>query len=104
MNKQIILNVPVKDLDIQESTRDAATSWISDACELSRFGAFIEVLQPGAQSSTEHWHSAEDEMVYVLDGEATPVEEETDTVLRPGDAATFRSGVAVGHMHHRSGP
>ncbi|MFK3737007.1 cupin domain-containing protein [Massilia sp. TN1-12] len=88
---------------IHESTEDVTTAWISEAGQLSQFGAFIEVLQPGAQSSIKHWHSAEDEMVYVLDGEVTLVEGETETVLRPGDAATFRSGVAVGHtLHNRS--
>ena len=37
--------------------------WISEVGELSQFGAFVEVLQPGSRSSIRHWHSAEDEMV-----------------------------------------
>jgi uncharacterized cupin superfamily protein len=74
------------------------TLWISEAGGLTQFGAFIEVLQPGSRSSIKHWHSAEDEMVYVLDGEITLVEDDTETVLRPGDAATFRAGVPVGHF------
>lgn len=82
---------------IEESNEDVTTSWISEAGHLSQFGAFVEILQPGAQSSIKHWHSAEDEMVYVLDGEVTLIEGDTETVLRPGDSATFRSGVAVGH-------
>lgn len=79
------------------------TQWISEAGGLTQFGAFLEILQPGSRSSIKHWHSAEDELVYVLDGEITLVEGETETVLGPGDAATFRAGVAVGHyLHNRS--
>lgn len=79
------------------------TLWISEAGGLTQFGAFIEVLQPGSHSSIKHWHSAEDELVYVLEGEITLIEGEIETVLRPGDAATFRSGVPVGHcLENRS--
>ncbi len=72
--------------------------WISEAGGLTQFGAFIEVLQPGSRSSIKHWHSAEDEMVYVLTGEITLIEGDTETVLRPGGAATFQSGVPIGHF------
>lgn len=71
--------------------------WISEAGGLTQFGAFVEVLQPGTRSSIKHWHSAEDEMVYVLEGQVTLVEGEAETILQPGDAATFRAGVALGH-------
>ncbi|MCL6436400.1 MAG: cupin domain-containing protein [Leptolyngbyaceae cyanobacterium HOT.MB2.61] len=42
----------------------------------------MEVLQPGSRSSNKHWHSAEDEMVYVLEGEITLIER------RHGDCVT----------------
>ena len=73
------------------------TLWMSEPGGLVQFGAFVEVLQPGTRSSLKHWHSDEDELVYVLEGEVTLVEGDTRTLLRPGDAATFRAGVAVGH-------
>ena len=77
--------------------------WISEAGGLTQFGAFVETLPPGSLSSLKHWHSAEDEMVYVLEGEVTVHEGETVTVLIPGDAATFRAGDAVGHcLENRS--
>lgn len=51
----------------------------------------------------KHWHSAEDEMVYVLAGEITLVEGAAETIMRAGDAATFRAGVQVGHyLENRS--
>ncbi|MBZ2208380.1 cupin domain-containing protein [Massilia soli] len=71
--------------------------WISEAGGLTQFGSYLEILQPGSCSSIKHWHSAEDEMVYVLAGQVTLVEGDTETLLHPGDAATFRAGVAVGH-------
>jgi uncharacterized cupin superfamily protein len=77
--------------------------WISEAGGLTQFGAFIEVLPPGSKSSIKHWHSAEDEMVLMLEGRATLVEGDAETVLRAGDAATFRAGVAVGHMIENRG-
>lgn len=81
---------------VRQTDTDSRHS-ISAAAGLTQFGAFIEILQPGARSFIKHWHSAEDEMVYVLEGEVTLVEGETETVLRPGDAAAFRAGTPVGH-------
>jgi uncharacterized cupin superfamily protein len=88
---------------VEGSAEPNQTLWISEAGELTQFGAFIEVLQPGCRSSIKHWHSAEDEMVYVLAGEITVVEGASDTVVRAGGAATFRAGVPVGHyLENRS--
>ncbi len=81
----------------------AQTLWISEPGGLTQFGANIEILQPGSRSSLKHWHAAEDEMVYVLEGEVTLIEGDVETLLRLGDAATFGAGVAVGHyLHNRS--
>ena len=71
--------------------------WISEAGGLTQFGSYLEILQPGSRSSIKHWHSAEDELVYVLAGQVTLVEGDTETLLNPGDAATFKAGTAVGH-------
>lgn len=87
----------------QKSKQLNANLWISEVGGLTQFGAFVEVLQPGSRSSIKHWHSAEDEMVYALEGEITVVEGDRETTLKPGDAATFRAGVAVGHyLENRS--
>lgn len=74
------------------------TLWISEAGGLTQFGALIEILEPGSRSSLKHWHSAEDEMVYVLDGEVTLIEGDAETLLRPGGAATFRAGDPLGAL------
>lgn len=75
----------------------------SDTGKLTQFGAFVEILHPGARSSVKHWHRNEDEMVFMLEGEAVLHEGDTTQVLRPGDAATFRAGDALGHcLENRS--
>ena len=69
----------------------------SDAGNLTQFGAFEEILPPGSASSLKHWHQVEDEMVYVLEGEVTLHEGDTSTVMRKGEAATFKAGEPVRH-------
>ena len=70
---------------------------LAPASGLSDFGASHAVLQPGAWSSQRHWHAGIDEIVVMLDGEAMLVEEGGETLLRPGDIATFGADVANGH-------
>ncbi|PPJ47262.1 cupin domain-containing protein [Rhizobium sp. KAs_5_22] len=70
---------------------------LSDAGGLTQFGAFIETLPPGSFSSHKHWHEREDEFVYLLSGTVTLNEGDRLTEMRPGDAATFKAGVPVGH-------
>lgn len=54
-------------------------------------------LPPGGWSSQRHWHSHEDEFVYVLEGELTLVEDEGETLLRAGDCAAFPKNTGNGH-------
>jgi uncharacterized cupin superfamily protein len=77
---------------------------LGDAGGLTQFGVNLCRLAPGAASSQRHWHSAEDELVYVLQGEVILVEDGGETPLRAGDAATFKAGVENGHhLVNRSG-
>lgn len=69
---------------------------LSDPGGLTQFGAFIEELPPGSTSGRRHWHETEDEMIVMLSGEVVLVEDE-ETPLRPGDAACWPAGVAMGH-------
>lgn len=64
---------------------------------LHQFGVNLVVLPPGSWSSQRHWHSAEEEFVYVLAGELTLVEDQGETLLRAGDAAAFPAGGGNGH-------
>ena len=70
---------------------------LGNAVGLDQFGVNLTTLKPGAASSQRHWHENEDELVYMLQGEVVLVEDEGETVLRPGDAAGWKCGVANGH-------
>jgi len=67
------------------------------AAGLSQFGVNICTLKPGAASSQRHWHENEDELVYVLEGEVVLCEDAGETVLKAGEAAAWKAGVADGH-------
>jgi uncharacterized cupin superfamily protein len=64
---------------------------------LTQFGVNLLKLPPGAWSSQRHWHSAEDEFVYVLEGEVVLVSGSGEQVLRRGECAAFKAGEADGH-------
>src|SRR5215467_11766780 len=70
---------------------------LGNAVCLNRFGVNLTTLKPGAASSQRHWHANEDEFVYVLAGEVVLCEDGGELVMRPGDAAGFKAGVANGH-------
>ena len=76
---------------------------LGNAGGLTDFGVNLMRLPPGNWSSQRHWHAAEDEFVYVLDGELTLIEDGGETVLRAGDCAAFPKGSGDGHhMINRS--
>jgi uncharacterized cupin superfamily protein len=70
---------------------------LGDAANLSDFGVNLLRLPAGAWSSQRHWHSAEDEFVYVLEGEVVLVSDAGEEILRAGDCAGFKAGVQDGH-------
>jgi uncharacterized cupin superfamily protein len=71
---------------------------LGDACGLTRFGVNLVTLGPGGQSALRHWHTHEDEFVYVLDGEVVLVTNGGEQVLRAGDCAGYPAG--TGDAHH----
>jgi uncharacterized cupin superfamily protein len=76
---------------------------LGDAAGLTDFGVNLLRLPAGTWSSQRHWHSAEDEFVYVLEGELVLVTDTGEEILRAGDCAGFKSGVLDGHhLQNRS--
>ncbi len=69
----------------------------SRAGDLSDFGVAFETLHPGKQSSQMHWHSHEDEFLFMLEGTLTVVEDGVETEIYPGDACTWKAGSQVAH-------
>src|ERR1043165_6350003 len=77
---------------------------LGDAGGLTDFGVNLMRLPPGGWSSQRHWHSHEDEFVFVLEGELTLVEDRGETILRAGDAGAFPKASGNGHhLINRSG-
>ncbi|MDP6787524.1 MAG: cupin domain-containing protein [Rhodospirillales bacterium] len=70
---------------------------LGDAAGLNTFGVNLTRLEPGAASAQRHWHTLQDEFVYILEGEATLVTESGEQTLTPGMAAGFPAGLADGH-------
>ncbi|HTW89815.1 MAG TPA: cupin domain-containing protein [Candidatus Binataceae bacterium] len=70
---------------------------LGETLGLKNFGVNLSRLDPGAYSSARHWHSLEDEFVYVLEGEVTLITDEGEQTLTAGMAAGFPAGKPNGH-------
>jgi uncharacterized cupin superfamily protein len=70
---------------------------LGEAGGLRDFGVNLMTLPPGGWSSQRHWHSDEDEFVYLLEGEVTLVEDGGETLMRAGDCAAFPKRACNGH-------
>jgi uncharacterized cupin superfamily protein len=70
---------------------------LGNALGLTNFGVNLVKLEPGAQSALRHWHSQQDEFVWILAGEITLVTDAGAETLRSGMCAGFPKGRADGH-------
>ena len=70
---------------------------LGDAFGLSRYGVNLVELSPGTWSAQRHWHTHEDEFVFVVSGELTLVTDAGEQVLTPGMVAGFPAGESNGH-------
>ena len=71
---------------------------LGDPFGLQNFGVNLTRLKPGAVSALRHFHTKQDEFVYVLEGEPTLITDAGETPLKPGDCAGFKA--ASGDAHH----
>lgn len=71
---------------------------LGDAAGLTQFGVNLLRLPPGSWSSQRHWHAAEDEFVFVVEGEVVLVTDAGEEMLAAGDSAGFKAGAADGHQ------
>jgi len=76
---------------------------LGDQANLTQFGVNLLRLPPGVWSSQRHWHTAEEEFVFVVEGEVVLVTDEGEEVLRKGDCAGFKANDPNGHhLQNRS--
>jgi uncharacterized cupin superfamily protein len=77
---------------------------LGDAAGLTQYGVNLLRLPPGAWSSQRHWHTGQDEFIYVVSGEVMLVTDGGAEVLRAGDCAGFPAKDTDGHcLQNRSG-
>ena len=70
---------------------------LGDLFGLTNFGVNLTRLSPGAVSSIRHYHTKQDEFIYILEGRPTLHTDEGPTVLSPGMCAGFKADTGNGH-------
>ena len=71
---------------------------LGDALGLTKIGVNLTTLPPGKESSMRHFHTLEDEMVFVLEGEVVLFTDEGEQLLTAGTCAGFPAGARNGHQ------
>ncbi|WP_299491631.1 cupin domain-containing protein [Acaryochloris sp. IP29b_bin.137] len=87
-------NYPVR---FQPQVAGRSKQRLGDAAGLKNFGVNLVRLTPGSCSALRHWHSRQDEFIYVLEGELMLKTNAGKACLTPGMAAGFPAGEADGH-------
>ncbi len=70
---------------------------VGDAAGITQFGANIVKLAPGALSSLRHWHEKQDELLVMMSGELTLIDDNGEITMTTGDVAAFPAGDSNGH-------
>ena len=70
---------------------------LAQVCGLTKLGVNLTTLEPGARSALRHWHTLEEEFVYVLEGEVVLATNEGEQTLRAGQCAGYPAGSRDGH-------
>ncbi len=83
---------PFRDL-----ARNRTKQALGAAAGLKQFGVNLVRLPPGEWSSQRHWHTSEDEFVYIIEGTPTLMTDAGAQKLKPGDCCGFAKGVKDGH-------
>jgi uncharacterized cupin superfamily protein len=71
---------------------------LGDEFGLQKIGVNRTTLPPGKESSMRHWHTHEDEFVFVLEGEVVLRTSAGEQLLTAGCCAGFPAGVSDGHQ------
>jgi uncharacterized cupin superfamily protein len=70
---------------------------VGNAAGLKNFGVNLVSLEPGSRSALRHWHSLQDEFIYIIEGEVALITDAGSQRLTPGMMAGFPAGEANGH-------
>jgi len=102
MPKVDIAKVPVRSgsgypAPFQAEYKERHKKPLGDVVGLTQFGVNLTRIAPGAASSLRHYHEQEDEFVFMIEGELVLIENDGETVLKPGDCAGFKAGSGNAH-------
>ncbi len=70
---------------------------LGDPFGLTQFGVNLVRLAPGAQSALRHWHTQEDEFVYVLEGRIALVTDAGEVEIAAGQCIGYPGGDKNAH-------
>src|SRR3954469_17316551 len=65
---------------------------LGDALSLTKVGVNLTTLPPGKESAMRHWHTLEDELVFILEGEVVLCTNDGEQVLKAGMCAGCPAG------------
>jgi uncharacterized cupin superfamily protein len=68
------------------------------ALGLTKIGVNLTTLPPGKESSMRHFHTLEDELIFVVEGEIVLRTDQGEQVLTAGMCAGFAAGARDGHQ------
>jgi uncharacterized cupin superfamily protein len=71
---------------------------LGDAVGLTKIGINLTTLAPGKESSMRHYHTSEDEFVFILEGEVVLRTDEGEQLLGAGTSAGFPAGSKNAHQ------
>ncbi|MCC5639348.1 cupin domain-containing protein [Nostoc sp. CHAB 5844] len=71
---------------------------LGNAAGLKNYGVNLVTLAPGSCSALRHWHTRQDEFIYIIEGEPTLVTNAGEQILTPGMMAGFPAGEEDGHQ------
>lgn len=66
--------------------------------ELTNFGINLTELDPGSVSSVMHFHTKQDEFLYILEGTPILVLGDEEHQMEPNQCVGFKAGTEVGHQ------
>jgi uncharacterized cupin superfamily protein len=70
---------------------------MAKAVGLTQFGVNRVTLAAGARTASRHWHTVEDEFVFVISGTPTLIDENGQHALESGSIVGFPAGVPNAH-------
>ncbi len=97
------LTVPYQDYSDESGRFGAGSREIGEAAGARRLGYNLTLVKPGARSSPYHFHHAEEEAFYILEGHGTLRQgdeqgREERVEIGPGDVVAFPAGTGVSHQ------